>query len=1121
MKIFKQMWRYIKRIKEPNATSSINLRITKHHRSKKIIGSFVTSVLMSFALAASVHAFPDVDGANDPNGDGQNDLTRFTYDDSGADAISVLFSFDEPSTIQGGNASNACIMFDTDGDGDINNSFCVEVSYDSSLGEFYVTDSGDGGDSVKDFPAWIECADSKDDRCGQPDRLADPYNGNLQGSNCSIAIANSDPFTDGNDNGEDLEVTCSISKDLVDSGEFVNICSYPSAGNDGNNNPFDCLKTPGKSYVIIEKIAESSAATDSFKFSVRDSGGSYHDESIEGSGTSDPVEVDPGDTLISEIILPAGWSLESVSCDDGTAGPTAGTNEVKIFLAPGQTTTCTFTNVAASTMAPVTVNKVCLNADGSPGTCGDTDFKILLTCFDAATGEGTSSPFGVTIGTHSYTLDDVNVGSSCSVFEPEMPDGWEQFGTVPRLIVVEDVSGEESNTMTVTNRVKSTPSLAIDKVYKGFADDGAGDVDGSGDVSVGDKLSYTITATNTGTANLTGVEVSDDLTGDSTTCAGPLSQNQTCVLHTTYTVASLNTPIANTGTAYSNQTNPVTDIENVEVPQPGLKIDKVYNGFANDGAGDLDGSGDVSLGDKLSYTITATSTGTANLTGVTVSDNLTEESITCAGPLSHNQTCVLNTTYTVTSLNTPIANTGTADSHQTNPVTDTVNVEVPQPSLAIVKTVVSVTNPDGTLSDNLEVDQAGDVIAYEITATNDGTANLTNVLVNDELTGDSKTCLSVLASDNNGGVAGTCVLETSYTATQADLDNDGNLVPDLSINNIATADSSQTGEVDDSAQVPVVQDPAHELTKMFHSDQTQIGDSGLFTLTYTNKGNVTNTGVSVTDLVNPILQVTSVTSLPAGAGECADIDSNAQTVECNFDSVSPGDSVMVEVEYSVVIEADSTPNSGGVNYVLYFANGSVLSGTTADGGLHTLVDSSGNEITTSIDNDGKQGVMFITPEIGGGIFKIHMSCSDPFVDGWPESGQPAGVSDDWKIVAYDINRYNKNRFIKSCGQTFDLVIDNTATADAIGLDEVEGTDSVAIIGEMEQSPTKPPKTGHCDKGNSKHKDCKGRSGKPKSVSHHQFDDKSKHRKGKLKSHKGKSKPSYGRSKHRGHKSKRS
>ncbi len=81
------------------------------------------------------------------------------------------------------------------------------------------------------------------------------------------------------------------------------------------------------------------------------------------------------------------------------------------------------------------------------------------------------------------------------------------------------------------------PSLAIDKPAPANADE-----DGSGDVSVGDTLSYTITATNDGTATLTGVVVSDDPTGEFTgdgsnpACADPLAPLATCVLTTDYVV---------------------------------------------------------------------------------------------------------------------------------------------------------------------------------------------------------------------------------------------------------------------------------------------------------------------------------------------------------------------------------------------------------------------------------------------------------------------------------------------------------------------------------------------------------------------------------------------------------
>ena len=119
-----------------------------------------------------------------------------------------------------------------------------------------------------------------------------------------------------------------------------------------------------------------------------------------------------------------------------------------------------------------------------------------------------------------------------------------------------------------------------------------------------------------------------DLTGDSTTCAGPLLPGGTCVLVATYVVTAADVTswsIVNTGTADSDQTDPVTDGETVTVPTPGLVVDKVLTSNA-----DEDGSGDVSVGDTLTYTLTATNTGAANLTDVVVSDDLTGDTTTCA-----------------------------------------------------------------------------------------------------------------------------------------------------------------------------------------------------------------------------------------------------------------------------------------------------------------------------------------------------------------------------------------------------------------------------------------------------------------------------------------------------------
>jgi hypothetical protein len=83
-----------------------------------------------------------------------------------------------------------------------------------------------------------------------------------------------------------------------------------------------------------------------------------------------------------------------------------------------------------------------------------------------------------------------------------------------------------------------------------------------------ERCRYTLgllTATNNGTANLTNVTVSDDLTGANP--VGPLAP-ATCVLTTDHTVtaADLRGTITQSGTGDGDQTGPAEDPETVVVP---------------------------------------------------------------------------------------------------------------------------------------------------------------------------------------------------------------------------------------------------------------------------------------------------------------------------------------------------------------------------------------------------------------------------------------------------------------------------------------------------------------------------------------------------------------------------
>ena len=196
------------------------------------------------------------------------------------------------------------------------------------------------------------------------------------------------------------------------------------------------------------------------------------------------------------------------------------------------------------------------------------------------------------------------------------------------------------------------------------------DEDGSGDVSADDTLTYTITVTNTGTANLTNVTVDDDLTGTvDAVCSPLLLPGEFCTVDVFYTVTAADVlagVINNTATGDTDQTEPNDGVEEVPVNSPAHSTAKALTFNA-----DEDGSGDVSADDTLTYTITVTNTGTANLTNVTVDDDLTGTvDAVCSPLLLPGEFCTVDVFYTVTAADVlagVINNTATGDTDQTEP----------------------------------------------------------------------------------------------------------------------------------------------------------------------------------------------------------------------------------------------------------------------------------------------------------------------------------------------------------------------------------------------------------------------------------------------------------------------
>ncbi len=365
----------------------------------------------------------------------------------------------------------------------------------------------------------------------------------------------------------------------------------------------------------------------------------------------------------------------------------------------------------------------------------------------------------------------------------------------------------------------------------------------------GDQVHYTIIVTNTGSVTLTNITVSDPLTGLNRNIAS-LAPGVSSTINTTYTVtaADINAGrVVNTATAtytYAGNNYHETASHTVSVNAgPGISVSK------RTGA-----SGFSYVGEVITYTIVVTNTGNVTLTNISVTDPLTGMNQNVAS-LAAGSSTTLTTRYTVNQndLNRgSIANTVRASCvFGGNTYSDTDNVTVSGnagPDLSIYKTARETS-----------FTAAGQVLNYTIVVTNTGNVTLSNISVTDPTTGLNQTIASL-----DPGASRT--FATTHTTTQNDLNNG-------QVYNIATATCTFNGNrYTDSDNATVTADirPGIGISKSSaERNFTVAGDVIHYTIVVTNTGNVTLTGVTVSD-PNTILACSGApyTLAPGGRATC-------------------------------------------------------------------------------------------------------------------------------------------------------------------------------------------------------------------------------------------------------------
>ena len=368
---------------------------------------------------------------------------------------------------------------------------------------------------------------------------------------------------------------------------------------------------------------------------------------------------------------------------------------------------------------------------------------------------------------------------------------------------------------------------------------------------------------------------------------------------------------------------------------PSMAIDKA---FINVTGGNNNEVADAA-GDVLNYTLKVTNTGNVTLTGVMVEDPLTGL-IKLISSLGVGASQNYTTSYILTQADLDangggdgdIDNTATAYSNEIAPVSDSAQVPlVYSPAITIDKAFVNVTGGNG----NEVADAAGDVLNYTVTVTNTGNVTLTGVTVQDPLTGLTQLISSL-------GVGASQNYTTSYILTQADLDANGG--GDGDIDNTATAGSNETVPVSDSAQVPLVYSPSMAIDKAFVNvtggNNNEVADAAgdvlNYTLTVTNTGNVTLTGVTVQDPLTG--QEIKGLTLDVGASQSyttsyiltqADLNTNGGG-DGDIDNTATADSnETVPVSDSVQVPLVAVPGGGLIaptnTTALQYINGTAMS----------------------------------------------------------------------------------------------------------------------------------------------------------------------------------------------------
>ncbi|WP_254097226.1 gliding motility-associated C-terminal domain-containing protein [Aquimarina sp. Aq107] len=601
----------------------------------------------------------------------------------------------------------------------------------------------------------------------------------------------------------------------------------------------------------------------------------------------DQDDADPGVAPVSDVSLTKGVVLTTDA--DGSTTATAG-DTVTFTVTVSNGGSANATGVEVTDQVPTGYTIV-----GTP-TVSQGTYTVGTGVWDVGTINTSGNATLTIIATVNAT------GTYVNVAEVTASDNFDPDSTPNNDVLAEDDQDDADPGVAPVSDVSLTKGVVLTT-----------DVDGSTTATAGDTVTFTVTVSNGGSANATGVEVTDQVPTGYTIVGTPTVSQGTYTVGTgVWDVGTINTSgnatltiiatVNATGTYVnvaevtasdnfdpdSTPNNDVLAEDDQDDADPGVA--PVSDVSLTKGVvltTDADGSTTATAGDTVTFTVTVSNGGSANATGVEVTDQVPTGYTIVGTPTvsqgtytvgtgvwdvgtintSGNATLTIIATVNATGTYVNVAEVTASDNFDpdSTPNNDVLAEDdqddadpgvAPVSDLSIAKSVVLTTDADTDT-----VISVGDTVTFSVTVTNAGPNNATGVGVGDTVPDGYTTISSISDSGSESGgliswsglsINSGMSLVLTYTAVVTATGNYTNFAEitasdnfDLDSSPDATPDTDAPVEDDETSATPDV--PNLSVIKTVRVTGSVLNDVIEYDIVVTNTGNVTLTNIEITD----------------------------------------------------------------------------------------------------------------------------------------------------------------------------------------------------------------------------------------------------------------------------------